>query len=687
MYRQIKSYMSLFESVQKKQTNALAAAQAEIDLLKATIAESMLRIESRESLLQTFIATVQSQAVDLEQATCEIGRERTCRAKVEQEMATLLEASLLMLERCFSNVEQTKLQLIRVLGPVRQTVHLLEVPSIIEEWEQCEKDLQQAMNDLAKTLVQQQENQEIELSEGYVAVGRRGSGTSDDSFKAKVTSRRHLNRSHNDSISSINSNSSRALDLYQRRGSTSSGCDNKLGNDDDQASMLVLNNSVSQNVFVWRKSMADSFLEECVQMVEGLAAEKRELQTRIMELTQAMAEMEEKHDIENTKRAREVEESTTVEVKEQGGVVAEDSIGQEAVTDIQKEDTTADIKDQPRVTDVLEAKEVVEETDEKVDDAKEAEEAKETKEIAEAEEVAEAEEAEEAEGAEEAEDSKQQKDGSEPEAEPPTVKLGAEATTDKKRQRLEAIFARVLALSQQSSPSLDTKDKLAEATVEEDVLALDIAVHPLKLDTRPTEAMLTESTEAENLELLIQMIREELITVQRDVLCREDQTPPATEKAPLALATTCDDATCAEDDSLQVPAKTGKKGERPSAIGILQRGSSQSLSTLASPCSSTSALSSASSVSSGYFSTMINGLSTPSSPGMGIGVDGQLLDMDALCKDLAFRSFPKQHQWSKSRSSSSSRMAAGSSLLLSSASLISLPPLPPTVHSATPKNS
>ncbi|KAI9234124.1 MAG: hypothetical protein BYD32DRAFT_424263 [Podila humilis] len=224
--------------------------------------------------------------------------------------------------------------------------------------------------------------------------------------------------------------------------------------------------------------------------------------------------------------------------------------------------------------------------------------------------------------------------------------------------------------------------------MEEDVLALDITVHPLELDIRPTEAMLTESTDAENLELLIQMIREELVTVQRDESCKENQTQPATGKAPSALPIASDIAACAENDNLQVPAKAGKKGERPSAIGILHRSSSQSLSTLASsPCSSTSALSSASSVSSGYFSTMIGGLSTPSSPGMGIGLDGQLLDMDALCKDLAFRSFPKQHQWSKSRTSSSSRMAVGSSLLLSSASLISLPPLPPTMHSATPKSS
>ncbi|KAG0034990.1 hypothetical protein BGZ81_001939 [Podila clonocystis] len=639
----IKSYMSLFESVQKKQTNALAVAQAEIELLKATIAESMVRIESRESLLQTFIATVQSQVVDLEQATCEIGRERTSRAKVEQEMATLLEASLLMLERCFSNVEQTKMQLVRILEPVRQTVHLLEVPSLIEEWEQCEKDLQQTMDDLAKTLVQQQENQEIELSEGYVAVGRRGSAIIEESFKAKVAGRRHLNRSHNESTSSTNGSSSRALGLYQRRGSASSnGDDNKPSNDDDQVSMLVLNNSVSQNVFVWRKSMADSFLEECVQMVEGLVAEKRELQTRIMELTQAMAELKEKCTFENAKRAHEaVDRRATVEPKEQE-TKSDESARQGSVTEPQSESTTSEV-DQP----VVEAEK-------------------------------------------EANESIGQEDDAEPDVEP-TLSLDPQAPVDNKRQRLEAIFARVLALSQLSSPSSGTKNR-TESSVEENILALDVAVHPLEQNTRPTEAMLADNMGMEDLESLIRMLREELVIVHRDESRKDDQTAPTTadNTACSALLTIChdDNAACTVDDSLQVQAKASKKGERPSAIGIFQRGSSQSLSTLvSSPCSSTSALSSASSVSSGYFSTMIGGLSTPSSPSMGIGLDGQLLDVDALCKDLAFRSFPKQHQWSKSRSSSSSRMAAGSSLLLSSASLISLPPLPPTVHSATPKSS
>ncbi|KAG0094955.1 hypothetical protein BGZ93_006510 [Podila epicladia] len=580
----IKSYMSLFESVQRKQTNALAAAQVEIDRLKAVIAESMFRIDSRESLLQTFIATVQSQAVDLERATCEIGRERTSRAKVEQEMATLLEASLLMLERCFLNVEQTKQQLIRILDPVRQTVHLLEVPSIIEEWVKCEKDLQQTMNDLAKTLVQQQESQEIELSEGYVAVGRRGSGTSDDSFKAKVASRRYHNRSHNENFSSINSNSSRALDLYQRRGSASSNDgDMKSGNDDDQASMLLLNNSESRNVFVWRKSMADSFLEECVQMVEGLAAEKRELQTRIMELTQAMTEMEEKYSVEYAKRAREVaDESTTVEAKDQE-TKADESVGQEAVTESQSESAIEEV-DQP----------VVAEAEKGVDE------------------------------------SERQKDDAETVIGPPTIFLYPEASMDNKQLRLEAIFARVLALSRQSSPSPDTNDKLATTTVDENVLALDIVAHPLEQVTRPNEEMLAETMETEDLELLIQMIRKELGTVQRGELCKNDQTAPATGDDTIrsALLTECHDENAAitEDGNLQVPAKVAKKGERPSAIGITQC-SSQSLSILASsPCSSTSALSSASSVSSGYFSTMIGGLSTPSSPGMGIGLDGQLLD-------------------------------------------------------------
>ncbi|KAF9097137.1 hypothetical protein BGX29_008190, partial [Mortierella sp. GBA35] len=139
----IKGYMSLFESLQKKQSNALAVAQAEIDLLRGTIQEHILRLESREHLLQTFAATVNSQAIEIQILTGDACRERASRAKTEQEMASLLEASLLMLERLFVNVDQAaRSELVRVLDPVRQTIHHLEIPSILQEWELCEQGVQ-----------------------------------------------------------------------------------------------------------------------------------------------------------------------------------------------------------------------------------------------------------------------------------------------------------------------------------------------------------------------------------------------------------------------------------------------------------------------------------------------------------------------------------------------------------------
>ncbi|KAG0205379.1 hypothetical protein BGX28_003000 [Mortierella sp. GBA30] len=210
----IKGYMSLFEGLQKKQSNALAVSQSEIDLLRNALQEHILRLESRESLIQTFAATVNSQAVDLEFLTKEACRERTARARCEQEMASLLEASLLMLERLYSNVDHTFARLQGVMGPIRRSIQHLEIPSITQEWEQC------------------------------------------------------LSMTNKDDVI---------------RG---------------QENNLIFDNNQSQQVFVWRKFMADSFLEECVKSVEKLAQEKRGLQTRIAELTKITMEQDERRRLE-----------------------------------------------------------------------------------------------------------------------------------------------------------------------------------------------------------------------------------------------------------------------------------------------------------------------------------------------------------------------------------------------------
>ncbi|KAG0346686.1 hypothetical protein BG004_001080 [Podila humilis] len=608
----IKSYMSLFESLQKKQTNAMAVAQAEVDLLRTTVSESLLRIESRESLIQTFIATVQTQAVDLEQATCEIARERTSRAKVEQEMATLLEASLLMLERCFSNVKHTKLQITKALDPIRQTIYMLEVPSIVEEWDQCENCLQQVMNDLARTIIQEQEFQEMELSEGVVVVGR--TTPNEDLSKAKAMTMRHLSSSNNASMSSSTSVSNiGALDLHQRRGSAySSGYktfdDCKEG--DDQASMLELTNNVSQSVFAWRKSVADSFLEECVQTVEMLARDKRELQTRILELTQAMTELEEKRVIEDATNPHQPE------------AISEND---ETALDYNTRQVEQNL---PTRTADVEGKEI--------------------------------------------------KDAGTLSSENPAT----ESEADGKKQRLEAIFTQLIALSNRLSVnSLDCKNNAPDGTMEDAVLALDVAESSMR--NIPDMELHAPDNEADSLDTLLRMIQQELgvpqtIAFATDITTRQMKVTRSSVESSEQTAASAKTPFTLEDMSPVVPEKSGKKAECPTSISTFRRGSSQSFSTVASISTQSSM-----SCTSGYFSTAIGGLSTPSSPGMGIGLDGQLLDVGALCKDLAFRSFPKQHQWSKTRAPSA-RMAVGSSLLLTSASMISLPPLPPTALISTP---
>ncbi|KAF9906902.1 hypothetical protein EC991_011465 [Linnemannia zychae] len=303
----IKGYMSLFESLQKKQSSALAVAQAEIALLRATIQEHTIRLESRETLLQTFAATVNSQAIELEILTRDACRERAARAKTEEEMASLLEASLLMLERLFANVDQlVRARLVRVLDPIRQTIHHLEIPGILQEWELCEKGVQCIINDLARSLVQEQEVQErglmiegsTEIGGGGGAASSVGSNNNNNSntgtfVKATGTSSRSSSvfngnngLKHRGSISSTHS----AMSTFS---SDDNSGNNNRNNIEQGEAMIILDNNYSQQVFVWRKITADTFLEECVKSVENLAQERKELQTRIVELTRVIVEQDE----------------------------------------------------------------------------------------------------------------------------------------------------------------------------------------------------------------------------------------------------------------------------------------------------------------------------------------------------------------------------------------------------------
>ncbi|KAF9421044.1 hypothetical protein BGZ94_008953 [Podila epigama] len=767
----IKSYMSLFESLQKKQTNALAVAQTEIDLLKAAAVEHELWAESRETLIQKLIATVQDQAVELEKATADIGRERASRAKVEQEMATLLEASLLMLERWFSNVEQTKIQLIRVLDPVRQTVHLMEVPSIIEEWENCEKDLQNVMHALELTLVHQQELQEQELVRDS-AFG--GSSHSQDSVQ-----QRHSRGANNASTSSGGStqskDSSKVMDYYyQRRGSnSSSNFDNNSlshNSDDNQAAMLVLNNAVSRNVFTWRRSLADGFLEECVQTVETLAREKRELQTQTMELAQAIMELEGKLSIHKVKSIgdAELEQPVGVESNEQedvhddrellqkqkvetgnkgdSGESCPDAPAQERIKDA----TPSPISEECDGQQIPDAENSVNEpglealeectkdatpmpaneecTEGSTPDAEKGAnelgpEALATSEQCDGQPIPHAESGANELGLKAVEEytkdatssptSRECTEGSFPDAAIATDALlplqtseqPASSAKDSKRHRLEAIFSRLLSLSDRD---MNVQKHEAVSKMDEDVLALGISSPPQERDTGYTTLLATsDEANTEDLDVLLQMIRDELPFAQRSKVGKESKAL----EAPFSSVFDKDNSYVLPNASISNRSDTkafnSKQNtlamtdsvirlavEKPTTLDTLHRAKSCLISRSSSSTTPSLTPSLSTSSSSCYFSTRIGGVSTPGSPGIGVGFDGQVLDMDALCRDLAFRSFPKQHQWSKSRASmqsSNSRtmpteqhVNASQSLLISSTSLMSLPPLPPSSIASIP---
>ncbi|KAG0298452.1 hypothetical protein BGZ97_004048 [Linnemannia gamsii] len=344
----IKGYMSLFESLQKKQSNALAVAQAEIGLLRSTIQEQLLRLESRETLIQTFAATVNSQAIELEILTRDASRERTARAKIEQEMALLIEASLLMLERLFANVDQTvRSGLVRVLDPIRQTIHHLEIPSILQEWDLCEQGVQRVVNDLARSLVLQQEGQEKGLEGnggGGDGAGLLSGGSAGPLVKASnnlnSSSGNNGNNSNNGSRNPRNSISSThsAMTTHSTTSNTNSSIIRSQQQQQaypNEESMMILNNNFSQQVFVWRKFTADTFLEECVKSVEDLAQERRELQTRIVELTRVIVEQDEARRLKEIANSR---ERSGVEQEKQEWKKKEEEGATESVVVLQKEE-------------------------------------------------------------------------------------------------------------------------------------------------------------------------------------------------------------------------------------------------------------------------------------------------------------------------------------------------------------
>ncbi|KAG9071009.1 hypothetical protein KI688_008552 [Linnemannia hyalina] len=785
----IKGYMSLFESLQKKQSNALAVAQAEIDLLRSTIQEHTLRLESRETLLQTFAATVNSQAIELEILTRDASRERTARAKIEQEMASLLEASLLMLERLFANVDQTvRSGLVRVLDPIRQTIHHLEIPSILQEWDMCEQGVQRIVNDLARSLVYQQEVQERGLEEGGDGDGAGPSRGSTGSALVKA-SNNTSNSSSSSPFGGNNNNGARnprnsvssthsAMTAYSTYSTNSSGNNTYRSYQEEgpEESMLILNNNFSQQVLVWRKFTADTFLEECVKSVEDLAQERRELQTRVVELTRIIVEQDEARRLKEISASH--EGGSEVEREEEPAVekesVAErtdekEKEKEETMEDQEKGDTTVDDKedDASNAAIDLPTPETNLSSDTPCKDSRE-----------------DAEESSSAGGycTDQENHSKDWQESSLPlnaiDHQNRTSGAGSAEDGDSREmtRRLESILQKVLdhlesskekgAVSSSTTTTVDKVDTSGVAIGasprsldDDDILSLGISEAPVRVmkvemstvqDVKPLLTTMSCSGSSttldssdvsrlkkDDLETLVQLIRHELTGTNiapsmeanalddnaidasqtptmaplqaveiEDVVVVDageqeqsaDMEPPHIEPPASEPATTATTLTIiTTDTSANEPAnnsttshtrtQTRPEGISTSSLALACRiSSSSTASTPATSLASASTVSSASSNSSYFFSsTKLGSLSTPSSPSLcGIGgPDGQtLLDVEALCRDLAFRSFPTQHQWSKKSKKQPSVWYPASSTF-SSAGASGLPPRPPLPSSTS----
>ncbi|CAO3563678.1 unnamed protein product [Mortierella alpina] len=627
----IKGYMSLYESLQKKQANALAVSEAEIDLLRNALQGHILRLESRESLIRTFAATVNSLAVDLEMLTKDASRERTARARCEQEMASLLEASLTMLERWYSNVDQTFARLQEVVRPVRQTIHHLEIPSILQEWDQCEKGMRKILADLAQSLVVQQQSQERELT---LVTDHQSKGLfSDDS-----TIRVQRNRGSTDYSQTA---ATAATTTVLSRASSSDAKDSHVDDTNGLENARVFQDSYSQQVFVWRKFKADSFLEECVKSVEKLAREKRELQMRVAELTRAITELDE------DRRLQTMTASADIVASEEPDPSLEDTDSKEHV-DLEEDTIVTEGETQgeahrnasPKIEDCLLIEERATDEEQSKADQKNS-------------------------GI--AEEKADQLTFETSEDEDSSKATGASGAS--RKQLLESIMKQIL----EWSDTQTARKQSLSSGAEDLVLSLGItdssntpaATHSTVIreevgqrEDRACGTLLSSPGGQGDLETLIQMIRQAVAQNSTDHLApekiQEGQAPDA-----VSSQTVADDAEFSSSRKFKShpgpittlpPCPTFTA---PPACSF----SSSSTTTPRSSCSfSVSSASTTSfSSSSSYFpyTASLGGVSTPSSPGLGGfgGPDGKtVLDMDALCRDLAFRSFPKRHQWSRSQS-------------------------------------
>ncbi|KAF9911081.1 hypothetical protein BX616_010672 [Lobosporangium transversale] len=575
----VKSYMSLFENLQKKQFNALAVSRSKIDLLRSQSHDLQAALAARDSQIKTLHDTVQSQIVELQVLTCQVSRAQTARAKIEQEMALLIEASLLMLERWFETIQQTRVMLKGHLDPVRQSILHLEEPSILAEWDQCVRNMEYIIDQLAKSLLKQQEFQEIELETGVVPA---------QDPKAIIP------------INNSNIKGHESMDQDE---------DKKMG-------ALSLDNNYSQQIFVWRKFMADTFLENCVKTVENLAQEKRDLQVRLFEQTCNMADGGQQQscnaaevDIFNSQTSqsalpaeassKQEQQQKTQQYEHIGRGKADEVASNEYTLDHGAKDTIGWEGAQNGVKNVTAVHVQSTIAPEKFDDVMHA-----------------------------------------------------------KVQRLEAILRRILGWDKCREmrrgdsiegeilglgipgflPQDALNGDLLQSQMESDMVAINIKPF---VTTNLCELNFKQSQEEEELSSIIHCIRSELSDLGTQLpavsnIEQEKIRKPRTDQSIVYEKANAGSisAIMAQHNLPPFPSsiflKTSPMSYVPSlGLSDMDRGHSFPL---------------------GYVS--VNGLKTPvTSPGLsgiGSGPDGEasILDMDAICRDLNFRSFPKRYRWS-----------------------------------------
>ncbi|KAF9172749.1 hypothetical protein BGX20_004968 [Mortierella sp. AD010] len=605
----IKSYMSLFETLQKKQSNALAVSQSEIELLRSTIQEQHLCLNARESLVQAFAATVNSQAVDIEILTNQSCRDQAALAKVEQELALLFEASLMMLERWFGNVQQTKEKLESCMDPIRQKILQSGCSNVTQEWEKFEAGVRGLIDELARSLMKQQAAQDLELEAGVVNTNyystkayhreRRLGGCTSPSYSSTSMMATFGNDNSN------NNNSALYISNY------SNGESRKMA---VETTPLVFDNTRSQEVFVWRKFTADTFLENCVKSVENLAQERRKLQIRLAELTQLLAVQEERRGRclgsgeDNNERTKESTENLQQEKNEKSELEKTDN-----------EDKNVDAEEHQ------------------------------------------------------------------------TAKTAETATDNAKRaEQLEAILKKVLEWGDRyhSPPNSrgasktvavidDLEDEISSLGILNGVLSGDsLKQQPLPLN-QALDAMRVEmgttasdsTSRHQNLEALLQWVRQQMSSSGGEpfeISEKYEKTEEPSADSQVELETTKDNSlsnslnSFGSNSSIDNNSGTTRLKIRPEAITTSPSiGYSSASPSPNSSCYTAPSSASSCSSTSSYFPNRVNigGLAMPKlSPGLGgLGPDGKapILDMDAFCSDLAFRSFPKQHQWSISRGGTS----------------------------------